>query len=573
VISNKLYRSSLKKKHIRLLSLGVDSRLCLSEKHSRSNLLRNPNEFVNGCPDTIETNVLEVHHRMLNPLRSSRFDNMGKSIACRAVSTINSIRAPELKLSVRVLVLVAVPVILQLIVMVIMLAVLRQVEIVETINQVIQDEHHCQAFVLQQQWLPVSRPDREYDETSKSLLRGIRSLKKLMPERQQDIDGLKNTAQKLLTKLDLCRTESRTSNVKALEANLSSAASYEQKFSSIAKALRPELTLCGIKFDDRFSQNTRIMKFIVVSSLASTTIIALLLAVAFNMSTTRRLLTLAENSQRLATGEALLPEIDGNDEIKIVDRAFRDMATALDKAEKERAALERLKQEFVALIGHELRTPLTSMRGFLSLLSANMFGELNDDGKQYTSRMDSETRRLIDLINDLLDIEKLEAGQLALSLQLTSSGRIISRAIDSVGALSTAASIKIESNAEDFPLTADEDRLVQVLINLLSNAVKFSPPGTTVSIGVSSNSDKMTFSVKDQGCGIPAEYKVRIFEKFQQVRKNGQSNRGSSGLGLAICKAIVEQQGGRIEVESGAEQGSTFSFTIPIVPPAHSEGK
>jgi PAS domain S-box-containing protein len=229
----------------------------------------------------------------------------------------------------------------------------------------------------------------------------------------------------------------------------------------------------------------------------------------------------------------------------------------------ERKKLERMKQEFVAMISHDLRTPLTSVKGFLSMLIRGVYGTLNEVGEKRSNAAERNVSRLIALINDLLDIEKLESGTLDISPQLVDLFDVVSRSLDAVRVYAEQHNVQLETIPSTFELYADGDRLVQVLVNLVSNAVKFSPPGEKVTIEAVEVGDSVEVRVRDRGRGVPSSHREIIFDRFAQVEAADATKKGGTGLGLAICKAIIEQHGGKIGVDSEEGKGSTFYFRIP----------
>lgn len=239
----------------------------------------------------------------------------------------------------------------------------------------------------------------------------------------------------------------------------------------------------------------------------------------------------------------------------------RYMANILDVS--ERKEVERLKKEFVSTVSHELRTPLTSIRGSLTLLSVGAMGALPDQAKKVVSIAERNTIRLIGLINDILDIEKLEAGKLDMVFENTGMKDILERSEQSVNTFAANNGVKLEMLPSDAEVYADGDRIVQVLVNLLSNAIKFSPQGQTVTVVVEDAAGFVQVRVIDRGRGIPEKFKKLLFQRFQQVEASDAKKKGGTGLGLAICKGIIEQHGGQIGVESEEGKGSTFWFRIP----------
>jgi signal transduction histidine kinase len=284
--------------------------------------------------------------------------------------------------------------------------------------------------------------------------------------------------------------------------------------------------------------------------------LALLLWVNFTRDTAYNFRILMDNTRRLAKGLPLNPPIEGAGEIAHLDRVFKDMAQALKET-------ERMKQELVAMVSHDLRTPLTSIQGFLTLLSTGMYGELTQPGSENLSIAESNITRLISLINDLLDIEKMQSGKLEMELREVPLQDVFDRSYGSVIGFAEQQKVKLAMEPCDLLVYADGDRLVQVLVNLMSNAIKFSPKDAEVRVRAEERDDSVEIRVVDHGRGVPAAYREAIFERFQQVQKSDAKVKGGSGLGLAICKAIIEGHHGFIGVESEEGKGSTFWFRVP----------
>lgn len=228
-----------------------------------------------------------------------------------------------------------------------------------------------------------------------------------------------------------------------------------------------------------------------------------------------------------------------------------------------RKELELLKQQFVALVSHELRTPLNSIGGVLSLLSVGALGPIPEKAVEKIEIAERNINRLMLIVNDLLDIEKLEAGQMQMSFSDISLAPLLETAVESVERVAEKEQVSIETASTEAMIFADGDRLVQVLVNLLGNAIKYSPKEAAVSISVKEIPDFVEVCITDRGKGIPASHREAIFERFRQVEIADSKKKGGTGLGLAICKAIVEQHRGSIGVDSEEGKGSTFWFRIP----------
>jgi len=229
----------------------------------------------------------------------------------------------------------------------------------------------------------------------------------------------------------------------------------------------------------------------------------------------------------------------------------------------EAKRIERMKQEFVAMISHDLRSPLASIQAFHECLDRGVYGALSRDGAQSLHSVDASITRLLNLIGDLLDVEKLEAGVMTLNISPIELATVFEQSLFSVDELANKKKIEIRSNCPDVSINADGSRLIQVLVNLLSNAIKFSSSGTTIELSAKVDGEQVLFEVADHGRGIPADKIETVFDRFTQVEAGDSKNRQGSGLGLAICKAIVTQHHGTIGVRSNVGEGSTFWFGLP----------
>ncbi len=231
----------------------------------------------------------------------------------------------------------------------------------------------------------------------------------------------------------------------------------------------------------------------------------------------------------------------------------------------ERKALDRMKNEFVSTVSHELRTPLTAIRGALTLVAQGVTGPQNEQQKQLVDIAANNSERLLRLINDILDIEKIESGKVNFRIQPLLANELAQQALTMNQAYADQYQVqfRLEELAEDVRFEADADRLLQVLTNLLSNAAKFSPRNTAVTLAIQATTNEVRYSVSDSGPGIAADYQPHIFEKFSQGDSSDARQRGGTGLGLSISKALVEQMGGRIGFETWPGQGTRFDVSFP----------
>jgi signal transduction histidine kinase len=233
----------------------------------------------------------------------------------------------------------------------------------------------------------------------------------------------------------------------------------------------------------------------------------------------------------------------------------------------ERRALDRMKDEFISTVSHELRTPLTSLRAALGLVTG---GSLNDRPEKLRQMLDiatGNTDRLVRLVNDILELERIGSGKAELHYTMCSADDLFRRAAGLQQTGASKAQLRITFNSQGVNVWADPDRVLQTLTNLISNAIKFSPPGTEIHLRARRvDANEAEIQVRDQGRGIPEDKLESIFERFHQVDASDSRTMGGTGLGLAICRSIVAQHGGRIWATSIVGKGSTFHFTLPTRP-------
>lgn len=233
----------------------------------------------------------------------------------------------------------------------------------------------------------------------------------------------------------------------------------------------------------------------------------------------------------------------------------------------ESSKVERLKNEFISTVSHELRTPLTSIRGALGLISAGVAGSLPDKARELLDIALRNGERLTDLINDILDIEKIALGEMKFKLEKQALAPLLAQAVEANRAYAAAldVNIRLMPAPESIRISVDAGRFLQVMTNLLSNAAKFSPPGATVVVSGDADGNEVRILVSDKGPGIPEEFHARIFQRFSQADASNTRSRGGTGLGLSISKSIVERMDGRIGFDTREGEGTTFFVELPLV--------
>ena len=321
--------------------------------------------------------------------------------------------------------------------------------------------------------------------------------------------------------------------------------------------------------------------------IAAGVVLSALVAAWLARSMARPIGVLQEGAQRIGSGE-LDHQIDvrGGDELQALAGQFNRMSAQLResyaglerKVAERTAALEQAlaqleianqhKSEFLANMSHELRTPLNAIIGFSEALMERMFGELNDKQADYLKDIHESGRHLLSLINDILDLAKIEAGQMELQLASFDVPSALSSAMALVRERAQRHGISLGLQVDERlgEFRADERKFKQIVLNLLSNAVKFTPDGGRVDVTATRGAAKLEIAVHDTGIGIAPEDQAALFEEFRQVGRDAARNAEGTGLGLALTKKFVELHGGEISVRSSPGQGSTFSFSLPVRP-------
>jgi signal transduction histidine kinase len=264
----------------------------------------------------------------------------------------------------------------------------------------------------------------------------------------------------------------------------------------------------------------------------------------------------------------LFPVSKVTDDISYLDSQFYEMATQSPKT-TEFQDLDRAKTDFISVVSHELRTPMTAVKGSLSLILTTEQDQLSNETKEILGIAEKESDRLIRLINDILDLTKMETQQLPLDKKWFDLESVVQSAVEGMQGLFEVTKVRAEIVKPPKPIKAffDHDRVQQIITNLMSNAVKFSPSGSVITISYAPHpnlqSKGVCIRVKDCGQGIKKDDMDHIFEKFRSTDSGRSKIIKGTGLGLPICKALVEQHGGEIAVQSTEGKGSTFYFTLP----------
>ncbi len=298
--------------------------------------------------------------------------------------------------------------------------------------------------------------------------------------------------------------------------------------------------------------------YFLYAGVAFSVIIGILMALFFNSDIINRVRIMMDNTRRVVKHEALLPAVSGTDEIAQLDGVFHEMSDALEEA-------SRYKQEMLAMVSHDLRSPLMSVQVSLALMQSGALGDLPAGATKEASIAEKNASRLIKMINELLDIERLESGRFELDLQEGDLLEIVDRAVAGIDALARAKNITIKTPDHSMSALFDADRVEQIFTNILSNAVKFSPENAVVSISLKKDQEFVEVRMADEGPGVPAEKRETIFERFRQTGADKEAEKMGSGLGLAIARALMIEHKGSIAVEDNPAGGSVFVLKFPSV--------
>ncbi len=303
---------------------------------------------------------------------------------------------------------------------------------------------------------------------------------------------------------------------------------------------------------------------IIILIAVNTTLLGLFISRSF----TKPLKDLHKATQELEKGNfAIRTTISTNDELADLSEAFNRSALALSKMEEERLQLDKAKSEYLSITSHELRTPITPLKAQLQMLQQEYFGKLTPKQKESLDIIIRNADRLNKIIEDFLEISRIEAARLKFAFRKTDLAQTIQETVGIMEGLAKEKNITLVVKVGVLPIIdVDPDRISQVLHNLVHNAIKFSPQNNTVEIHAETKMNHIVFSVRDQGCGLTAEDQIRVFEPFYQVEGTLSRKYGGTGLGLTICRGIIEAQKGKIWVESKLGAGSTFYFTVPLTP-------
>lgn len=329
---------------------------------------------------------------------------------------------------------------------------------------------------------------------------------------------------------------------------------------SLLKDLNELMDLYGPtvqEFEPRNIQARKSLNNTVVLAVIAIGISIVGLGLWINKTVLAKLQIVMTNMRTFSRGKQDYKELSGTDELAELDRAFKEMRD-------ERNKLDELRKSMQAMISHDIRAPLSSINLTLEVVLDANTKSLDPDVERRLRRTYSEVQRLSRLVTTLLDVEKIESGELRVDMRVRTYDEVAVPAITAVSSLLERRQLKLKEDAdEDVLLKCDVDRTIQVLVNFLSNAVKFAPPESTITVTCKEQQGRVRFEVTDEGPGVPADKVDSLFQKFSQLDQPSEVKQQGTGLGLFICKMLINAQGGSVGYRSPGERGACFWFELP----------
>lgn len=415
--------------------------------------------------------------------------------------------------------------------------------------------------------------DATFEETNQSVRGHIKNLQTLVPPSdpmRKTLDSYIGTIEHLMNLVEESKNAiKRTSEGEMVTPTFADfigereyteeLTAYLRQASQQAAKINAHYTPVVQEFQPESQQSRMAVIAAIVALIFFNIVVAIGLAVFFSRQTISRLDTLMSNIQNFSEGKLDLSPVGGGSELAELDESFRKMAYA-------KHASDEMRRSIVAMVSHDMRSPLTSVQMVLTMVLEKVYGPVEPGLEKVLTRVNSEIYRLVRLASDLLDSEKIESGKIDLDVKEHVLKDITDQALNAIQGMSSMLGTSIETEVpENLPIACDADRIIQVLVNFLSNALKYSARGSTVQLRARHiiEGDLIRIEVIDHGPGI-AEHEIdTVFEKFKQLAQSGETKRQGAGLGLAICKALVEEHGGNIGVESELGKGSCFFIELP----------
>lgn len=318
--------------------------------------------------------------------------------------------------------------------------------------------------------------------------------------------------------------------------------------------------------ENRQMQMRTHMRNLIIAGTAGNIVISSGLAIWLGLTTLRRLKIVMDNARRIGAQIPLNPPLRGKDELAFLDALVHQASDGLEEARKMEKQAEQFRDQLHAMVVHDLRSPLTSVNAAVCMVHDGLAGEVPERATEMLSMAQRNLSRIQVLVNDFLQLKKLESGRLELELTSLPLGRLLSSAVEMVQEQASLKGLTLDIPEEDVVVEVDGPRIEQVLTNILTNAIRHSPEGGKITLRLSGASDMVRVEVHDQGPGVSEQWREKIFQSYIQVTKEDTRSGGGTGLGLPICKMLIEKHGGKIGVEPSPSGGSIFWFTVRRAP-------
>ncbi len=392
------------------------------------------------------------------------------------------------------------------------------------------------------------------------LLNELSALSSDDPIMSSKCKALVDSAHSVTSFLNEIRTKTNSDLAAGLALRLRGEQLISDAFGKLQSVVSSETDATMLR-EKAFSESRNLVVYFLLVGVAGNIVLSILLAKMFARNIGGKVAVLTTNMHNLKNERPLNPALEPDDELGQLDVQFHDMAAALQAAKEREIEINQMKQRFMQMVSHDLRTPLASIKGVLNLLSLGVVDSTTEKGKNRVLMAEKDTERLIRLVSDLLDFERLNSSSMPLNRQIVELSELLDQVISIMKDQAEEQSIELVATETSMQVEIDAERILQVVINLVANAIKFSPKDSKIWLKVIDLGSNVRLEVVDRGRGVPEEVRKLIFEPFKQTSYADASI--GSGLGLAICKLIIDQHKGTIGVDSEAGVGSTFWITLP----------
>ncbi|HEY9775366.1 MAG TPA: ATP-binding protein [Planktothrix sp.] len=378
------------------------------------------------------------------------------------------------------------------------------------------------------------------------------------PQREKHVDALKKNGRQILELISGFRKPTGIAMLVLMDP-----AVYKQKLRDAYQGFFAETGAIAREEQERQSLNPAVeererdfLSYVLLGGVAMNVVVTLWMASFFSQRVTRRLTVLTDNCRKFVERKELNKAVGGHDEIADLDSHIHEMVDTVRSAERKR-------DEYVQMVNHDLRSPLAAIQAVLANTAKGLYGELSDKGKSRIADAKEDAVRLVDLINETMETDRLESGQFKLNKEEVDLSGLVANVVSSLRPLAEQKTIGITVAASELQVNLDRARMHRVLVNLIDNAIKYAPNDSKIEVSVTSSANRALVQISDAGAGVKPGEEERIFEPYDRGTNPGALEKPGKGLGLSVCKVIVEAHGGSIGVKGRDGKGSTFWLTLP----------